>query len=181
MRAAGAAALGWAQMDESSQSGDRRVRVRVNFSGRRYVGVVTIPEGVVRVSDVLNDGSHFLNLEEAQTRDGAPAGALALNKGSITFIQALEEPTPVIAALRRKGGFVTVEVTMTPMDSVIRGRIFVPDGGTAPEILNDKRNFLSLRDVEIVGTRERFPYLALSKAQVVSVEVLDPVGEPVAR
>jgi hypothetical protein len=168
-------------MDVSGQTGERRVRVRVNFSGRRYVGFVTIPEGVVRVSDVLNDGSHFLHLVEAQTRDGAPAGALALNKGSITFIQALEEPTPVIPALRRKGEFVPVEVSMSPEQSTIRGRIFVPDGATAAEVLDDKRNFLSLRDVEVVATRERFPYLALSKAQVVSVEVMEPVGGGVGR
>jgi hypothetical protein len=168
-------------MDRSGDMGTRHVRVRVNFSGKRYVGVVTVPEGVTRVSDVLNDGSHFLHLAEAQTRDGAPNGGLALNKGSITFIQALEEPTPVIPALRRKGGFVPVEVAMSHMELVIRGKIFVPDGLTAAEVLNDERNFLSLSDVEVVGTTETFPFLALCKAQVVSVEITAPVGADIGR
>lgn len=168
-------------MDVSNESEERHVRVRVNVSGRRYVGVVTIPDGVTRVSDVLNDGSPFLYLQEAQARDGAPAGGLALNKGSITFIQALEDPMPGIPALRRKGGFVTVEVALTHMDSVIRGNIFLPDGKTAAEVLNDRRNFLSLGDAQLVGTGETYPFLALSKAQVVSVEVTAPVGGPVGR
>lgn len=163
-------------MNRSSDTGGRHVRVRVNFSGRRYVGVVTVPEGVTRVSDVLNDGTHFLTLEEAHTRDGAPAGGLALNKRSITFIQALEDSPQTIPALRRKGGFVPVEVSMSHMELVIRGKIFVPDGMIAAEILNDERNFLSLSDVEVVGTTETFPFLALCKAQVVSVEILAPVG-----
>jgi hypothetical protein len=161
-------------MDLSSETGERRVRVRVNFSGRRYVGVVAVPEGTTRVSDVLNDGSHFLTLEEAHTRDGAPAGGLALNKQSITFIQALEDAPHTIPALRRRGGFVPVEVAMSHLELVIRGKIFVPDGMNAAEILNDERNFLSLSDVEVVGTPESFPFLALCKAQVVSVEIMEP-------
>jgi len=155
------------------------VRVRVNFSGRRYVGVVTIPEGVNRVSDVLNDGSHFLYLEEAQTRDGVRPAGLSLNKRSITYIQALEEPTRVSAAPRMEGDFVTVEVAMTTMDCMVRGRIFVPDAQSAAEVLNDERNFLSLRDAEVVGTGEKYPFLALCKAQVISVEFTEPVARPV--
>jgi hypothetical protein len=163
-------------MDLSSDTGERRVRVRVNFSGRRYVGTVTVPAEVTRVSDVLNDGSPFLHLAEAQTRDGSPAGGLALNKGAITFIQALEEPTKSTPSMRAQGGFLTVEVSMAHMDMVIRGKIFVPEGKTAAEILNDARNFLSLSDVEVVGTTETFPFLAVCKAQVASVEIPEPVA-----
>ena len=155
--------------------------MRVNVSGRRYVGVVIIPDEVTRVSDVLNDGSPFLYLQEAQARDGSPSGGLALNKGSITFIQALEEPRPGNPSLRPKGGFVTVEVALSHMDSVIRGNIFLPDGLTAADILNDERNFVSLGEAQVVGTGETFPFLALSKAQVVSVEVTAPVAGPVGR
>lgn len=175
----GAVAGEWNGMDRSSMTGDRRVRVRVNFSGRRYVGIVTMPEGVTRVSDVLNDGSHFLHLEDAQTRDGGPTGGLSLNKGSISYIQALEETSTGSSALRREGGFHTVDVAMTMLDHAIRGRLFVPDGMTATEVLNDERNFLSLRDAEVVGTPEKYPFLAICKAQVISVAVTEPVGEPV--
>jgi len=153
--------------------------VRVNFGGRRYVGVVALPEGVLRMSDVLNDGSHFLHLEDAHTRDGAPAGGLCLNKGSISYIQALEESSTGSPSLRREGGFVTVDVAMATLDHVIRGRLFVPDGASAAEVLNDERNFISLRDAEVVGTPEKYPFLAICKAQVVSVAVTESVGETV--
>jgi hypothetical protein len=162
-------------MDLSTDSAAKRVRVRVNFSGKRYVGVVTVPDGITRVSDVLNDGRHFLHLEEAQTMEGPPAGGLVLNKDAITFIQALEEPVPTIPALRRRGGFAVVEVIMRHLEMEIRGKIFVPEGATAAEVLNDERDFLSLSDVHVVGTRERFPFLAISKPQVVAVEILEPV------
>jgi len=178
-QADGAAAQQRDRMDVPSGTGERRVRVRVNFSGRRYVGIVAIPEGIHRVSDVLNDGTPFLYLDEAQTRDGSRNGGLSLNKGSITFIQALEEPAPASTAQRLKGDFVTVEVAMTTMDCMVRGRIFVPDAQSAAEVLNDERNFLSLRDAEVVGTGEKYPFLALCKAQVISVEFTEPVARPV--
>jgi len=174
-------------MDEPTAAGDfagdfaedRRVRVRVNFSGRRCVGVIRLPDGVARVSDVLNDGHHFIYLEEVQTMGGSPSvGGLALNKDQVTFIQALEEPVATNPSLRRQGNSLGVEVSMKHMDLHIRGKIFLPEGATPTDILNDERNFLSLSDVEVVGTNESFPYLALCKTQVMAVEILGTAEVP---
>ncbi len=147
-----------------------KVRVRVNFSGKRYVGHVHLPAPGVRITDVLNNGKLFLHLENVQTTDEKElGGTLGMNKGGITFVQVIEEgdnDEHKVAA----GEFLHVEITMRGMDQAIRGGIFIPEGtADAGDIINDNRDFLSLNEVEVVGTSETYPFLAVSKQQCISI------------
>ncbi|MBI5136826.1 MAG: hypothetical protein HZA24_05750 [Nitrospirae bacterium] len=153
-----------------------RARVQVNFGGKRYTGLVHLPPGVERVSDLLNDGRHFLCLEEARLAgDNQVIPSIALNKHAITHVQALEEELPPNPALIITGHFVDVEVRMASPFPVIHGQVFLPDGVRGPgDALNDHRDFLSLRHATIAGTAEAYPYLAIGKAQVVAIAV--PAG-----
>ncbi len=162
-------------------SGIPRAQVRVNFGGKRYLGMVELPPPLERVSDVLNDGLHFLYLHMVQT-DGTCQGdeSMALNKHHITHVQAIEEALPPNPSLIVSGDFIEVDVLMQNPFMQIRGHIFVPDGTRGPsEVINDARDFLSLRNVTLVGAREEYPYLALSKAQVVSITVAESASASV--
>ncbi len=161
-------------------SGLPRAQVRVNFGGKHYLGMVELPPPLERVSDILNDGLHFLYLHDVQADGAEPTDqSIALNKHHITHVQAIEEALPPNPSLIVSGEFVEVEVLMQNPFMQIRGHIFVPDGTRGPsEVINDARDFLSLRNVTQVGTREEHPYLALSKAQVVSVTVAESESTP---
>jgi hypothetical protein len=146
-------------------------RVRVYYSGKRYIGEVGLPSEDVRLSDVLNNRRPFLSLRNAQAA-GEPGsgGPMALYKGRITFIQVIDE-TPRTADMRIAGRFVPVDISMEQLDLPLKGKLFLPDGVTSlDQVINDDRDFLSLSEVE-VGSTERYPYLAVAKGQVVAIRM----------
>jgi len=155
----------------------RFAKVLVNFSGKRYLGQVILPPDRPRASDVLNDGHHFLYLENTQTDAENPqATSLALNKSDITYVQSVDEDMPINPSMIVLGHYLSVNVTIRQPSLHIFGHIFVPNGIDSPsQVINDDRAFLSLCDVRIVGqdggTVESYPYLAVSKAQTISIIV----------
>jgi hypothetical protein len=163
-------------------TGTRFAKVLVNFSGKRYLGQVLLPPGQPRASDVLNDGHHFLYLEDVQDGDSKPLQpSLALNKSDITYVQSVDEDMPINPSMIVLGRYLSVDIMMRQPTLHIHGRIFLPDGMDSPsQVINDDRDFLSLRDVKIVGTSERYAYLAVSKAQTISITVAQSAHQTVA-
>ncbi len=157
------------------------IRIRVNFYGRRYLGSIRVPEGVDRVSDVLNDGSHFLVLDDVHATQSAYSGdTVALNKRGIVFVQTMEEIIVGNDTLKVEGQFVGVEAEMEHDGLKIRGSVFIPSQvAEAGDVLNDHRDFLNMRDVEVTDTGETYPYLALCKSQVTAIRILAPDTLPV--
>ena len=153
----------------------RRVKVRLSFEGRRYIGYLELPEGVYRVSDVLNDPSPFLKLIEVSSLEPLnPNSYLAVRKSGISYVQALEEVENP-KRLVEEGTFVPVIVKLRMIQTRIAGHAFVPQNEKdIIHFLNLSRPFLNLKDVEILGTAERYEYLAVGKNQIAFVEVMPP-------
>lgn len=71
----------------------RSVRVWVRTVNASYRGTITIPAGVKRLSDVINDERQFISLTEVESKDFAsPKPYLAINKNLIEMIEILENP-----------------------------------------------------------------------------------------
>lgn len=68
------------------------VRVRVKTYEKIYSGDIFVPQHLDRVSDVINDGRHFIILtnsrEEAKTGD-VPLGFLAVNKAIVEWVRLI--------------------------------------------------------------------------------------------
>jgi len=152
-------------------------KVRVNFRGKTYLGKVTLPQPQSRISDLLNDDHHFLYLDSVSGTSTNPArSALALNKSDINFVQATDEGPPLSPSRIVQGQYIQVAITMRQPEMHLHGHVFVPDGLADPSlIVNDARHFLSLRDVSISGTHDRYDYLAVGKAQRMSITVGLPI------
>jgi len=67
-------------------------RVRVKTYEKIYTGDIFIPQHLDRVSDVINDGRHFIILinakEESKTSE-TPVGFLAINKSIIEWVRLI--------------------------------------------------------------------------------------------
>lgn len=73
------------------KSGDL-VRVRVKSYEKVYSGDIFVPHHLDRVSDVINDGRHFIILtnakEESKTSE-VPIGFLAINKAIVEWVRLI--------------------------------------------------------------------------------------------
>lgn len=135
------------------------VKVRVNASGRRIIGIVVYDTLYARFSDFLNSIDPFLVLKQEH-------GVLAVQKDAISYLESLEEqgtsrhaPTP--------GEFRRVELELHEHEGSLAGEIFFPEGTTLVDVLNDERRFLSLREISFSHSVERYHYLAVAKKAVV--------------
>ncbi|MCM2257802.1 MAG: hypothetical protein NDJ94_19375 [Vicinamibacteria bacterium] len=74
--------------------GGRRATVLVQTDRHSYLGTLHVPDGKVRILDVLCDGRPFLNLTDVST-DGADGlePLLVLNKGMIQCLRFVGVPT----------------------------------------------------------------------------------------
>lgn len=155
-------------MSETVSETGKSVRVRVNFTGKRFIGEVNLPTPESRITDILNDPSRFLYLANVQAMGSeGVGGTMALNKGGITFLQIIQEPGAPPITSEGQGYELHVEIVMTGMDNAVRGHIKIPMGTEATDIISDKgQDFLFLHGVEVVGTSETYPLLALSKRQI---------------
>ncbi len=151
-------------------SGNRTVKIRVSLAGSRYIGDVGIPGGVDRMSDLLNSKTPFLKIWNVDSYESIRNDSdFIINKDHIDYVQVLEEGPPV-EGNKIPGTFHNIRVKTLSIE--IHGKLFVPHTGETPmEIVNDDRTFLSIKDAEIVGTPERYPYLGISKRKICSVEV----------
>lgn len=151
------------------------VKLRVNASGRRMIGILDLPEAFDRVSDLLNSEDPFLLVKpefEPDADDGDDDGehVAAILKDAVSYVEALEEQRSSALSSPPAGAFEEVLVELALPSAVLRASIFVPEGQALADVLNDERRFVSLRSVEFLRTVETYRYLAIGKRRIVMVK-----------
>ncbi len=144
----------------------RILRVRVSASEKRLIGYVDLPADLTaRFSDLLNGPEAYIVIRRKASDDSTPdeGKAQAILKDSIRYIEALEEPTVQKRAL--PGMFHTVTAELKEPTVVIEGELFVADGSDIMDVINDPRRFISLRNVRVLDSVQKYVYLAVGKKQ----------------
>lgn len=138
------------------------VKVRVNASGRRIIGIIVVPPPHFRVSDYLNSHDDFLLVKQEKTD-------MVLEKAAISYLEALEEGEDT-GSRPKSGSFHTVTITMKNHAGTIQGELFIAEGDTLVGTLNKTRRFVNLRKVEFVSSPERYDFLAVGKEGIILVQ-----------
>jgi hypothetical protein len=138
------------------------VKVRVNASGRRIIGIVVIPPPHFRVSDYLNSHDDFLLVKQEKID-------MVLEKAAISYLEALEEGEDT-GSRPKSGSFHTVTITMKNHAGTIKGELFIAEGDTLVGTLNKIRRFVNLRKVEFISSPERYDFLAVGKQGIILVQ-----------
>ena len=133
----------------------RFVKVRVNASGRRIIGIIVVPPPHFRVSDYLNSHDDFLLVKQ--------------EKAAISYLEALEEGEDS-GSRPKSGAFHPVTITMKNHAGTIEGELFIPEGDSLVGTLNRIRRFVNLRKVEFVNSPERYDFLAVCKEGIILVQ-----------
>ena len=153
-------------------AGDSRIlRVRVSASEKRLIGYVDLPADLsARFSDLLNGPEAYLVIRQQGSDDLTPdeGKAQAILKDSIRYIEALEEPTTQKRSM--PGMFHTVTAELKEPTVVVEGELFVADGSDVMDVVNDPRRFISLRNVRVLDSVEKYGYLAVGKKQAHFIE-----------
>jgi len=163
---------GGAELQEKGKEQEPHiVKLRINASGKRVIGFVNLAETYDRVSDLLSSADPFL-LVSPERKSLAEGGddAVAILKDAASYVEALEEQRSSALSAPAAGAFQEVQLELAVPRAVLRANIFVPEGRTLADVLNDERRFLSLRNVEVQGSVETYRYLAVGKRQIVVVE-----------
>lgn len=146
------------------------VKVRINASGKRLIGCVDLPEGMERVSDLLNAPNPCILLTaNGIMPPGKKPDHQIVFKHAITYLEAIEEPK--FHTTSHHGGCFhpVVGELLEPNSQQIIAEIFVPFGMSLFEVMNDSRNFISLRNVHFSNFVERYPFLAVGKKHLILV------------
>ncbi len=144
----------------------RILTVRVSASEKRLIGYVDLPADLsARFSDLLNGPEAYIVIRQKASDDSTPdeGKAQAILKDSIRYIEALEEPTTQKRSL--PGMFHTVTAELKEPTVVVEGELFVADGSDIMDVINDPRRFISLRNVHVLDSVEKYVYLAVGKKQ----------------
>ncbi len=141
----------------------RCVKVRLDASGKRLVGYVTLNAGEHRISDGLNnpDPFFFINTEELMPEEGILQRAIL--KDAVSYVAALEEPERP-ASMRATGRFCRTSIELVRPATALVGEVFIPTGQNIAMVLNDRRRFINLRNVVFGDAPESYSYLALAKS-----------------
>ena len=152
-------------MDKKPQA-----KIRVSVAGSRYIGYVNLPEGIDRMSDLLNNRKLFLKIQNPSSYEPVQENSeFIINKEYIDYVQVLDE-TRLVLAHRIPGAFHKIRVKTTSIEII--GELFVPDTGETPmDVVNDDRLFLSIKDADIISTPEKYTFLGISKRRICTVEV----------
>src|SRR3990172_3805239 len=111
-------------VDQGAKDPSKRVKVRINVAGSRYVGYVHVLPPKTRISDVLNNEGDFMTVVEVDSVDAvAKDDQLIINKEQVSYVQALEEFSRNYTGIHT-GSFVGVKIRIT--DVTIAGDIFLP-------------------------------------------------------
>jgi hypothetical protein len=149
----------------------KKVKVHLSLSKSRYVGHMHVYPPKTRVSDVLNEADRFMTLSEVEAVESiAKDATLVMNKVLIAYVHVLEEFKRVYLKVHT-GDFVQAKIRM--VDHQIEGEVFIPTHMKNMErdaILNRASHFLNVRNGVVMGTRERYNYLAVSTHQIRSLE-----------
>jgi hypothetical protein len=147
------------------------VKVRINASGRRLVGCLRLQEHTGRTSDLLNGPEPFLELlPDEYAMMGGGNGSHALAKRAISYVEALEEPG-ASSQPSRDGAFHPVVAELHQPETQVIAELYVPEGSSVLEVLNDPRPFVSLRNVHFNNFVERYDFLAVGKAQLIQLKI----------
>ncbi len=98
---------------------------------------------------------------------------------SASSVEALEEWRSSALSSPAAGVFQVVQLELAVPRAVLRANIFVPEGRSLSDVLNDERRFASLRNVQVQDSVESYQYLAVGKRQIVLVEARS--HEPLAQ
>ena len=66
--------------------------------------------------------------------------------------------------------FHTVTAELKEPTVVVEGELFVADGSDVMDVVNDPRRFISLRNVRVLDSVEKYSYLAVGKKQAHFIE-----------
>lgn len=138
------------------------IKVRINASGKRIIGIVAIPPPHFRVSDYLNSHDDFLRVKQ----EGAE---IVVAKDAISYLEALEEGEDT-GSRPRSGEFRKVTVTLKNQAGTLRGEVFVPEDSTLQVSLNKIRRFVNLRHVRFISSPEHYDFLAVGKQEVIMIQ-----------
>ena len=159
--------------DQERVGSYKQVKVRINLSGSRYVGKVRVYPPKTRVSDVLNEEEPFMNLFEVDSVDPIMEGSqLVVHKRQVSYIQAIEEFTRKYDVKTHAGSFVEAKIRLD--NFVMKGSVFLPERlmkSDRSALLGVNLHFLNVKDVSVIGTNERYTFLAISKNKIRSVEI----------
>ena len=147
------------------------VRIRVNVSGIRLIGFVSLPPGEFsRFSDVLNSAEPYILIRgEDEPREPGEHSSRAVLKDSITYVEALAEPGFKRRSLQ--GAFQAVTVSLKKPATTLSGELFVSQDMTAIDVVNDGRRFINLRNVRFRDSVEAYDFLAVGKPQAHLIEL----------
>lgn len=135
------------------------IKVRVNASGKRLIGIISIPPPHFRVSDYLNSHDDFLRIKQEKTE-------IIVAKDAISYLEALEEGEDT-GSRPRSGQFHKVTVTLKHQAGTLKGELFVPEDSTLQISLNKVRRFVNLRGVKFVSSPEHYDFLAVGKQEII--------------
>lgn len=144
------------------KTGKRFVKVRLNASGKRIIGIVAVPPPHFRVSDYLNSHEDFLRI-------GVEDSGFFVPKGSISYLEALEEGSDA-GSRPKRGSFHQVTVTLGNHAGTFSGEVFVPEESDLAATLARVRRFLSVRNVRFSSTVERYGFLAVGKTAIICIQ-----------
>ena len=146
---------------------ERLVKVRINASGKRLVGCLQLPPAC-RTSDLLNGPEPFLVvLPDEYAVLGESTHSHAVAKRAISYVEALEEPTSSSPQKPDSGAFCSVMAELHEPETQVLAEVFVPEGATVMDVLNDPRPFISMRNVHFSNFVERYSFLAVGKSQLI--------------
>ncbi|MDF1551835.1 MAG: hypothetical protein P1P84_02175 [Deferrisomatales bacterium] len=147
---------------------ERLVKVRINASGKRLVGCLRLPAQGGRTSDLLNGPEPFLVvLPDEYAILGKCKASHGVAKHAISYVEALEEPSGSAFQKPDGGRFVSVVAELHEPQTQVLAEVFVPEGQTVMDVLNDPRPFISMRNVHFSNFVERYGFLAVGKNQLV--------------
>jgi hypothetical protein len=160
--------------DQETPPPYKKVKVHMNLSRTRYVGYVHVYPPKTRVSDVLNEGHIFMTLSDVDAIESVAKGAsLVVNKILVSYVQVVEEFKRHYLKVH-SGEFVQVKIRM--VDYQIEGELFIPShmrGMDRAALLNRSPHFLNVRNCTVIGTRERYDFVAVSAHQIRSLEITE--------
>jgi len=94
-----------------------------------------------------------------------------IHKNLVSYIQAIEEFTRKYTKVH-PGNFVEVKIRLD--NYVLGGTVFLPEklaNRDRLELLEVNPHFLNVKNASVIGTNERYNFLAVSKNQIRSVEI----------
>jgi hypothetical protein len=152
-----------------------RVKVRLKINTTRYLGTIEYPSHYFRFSDFLDGDQEFIKILQPESADLISTESILLvNKKNILYIHSIEEEYRKYS-FSPNGEFFQATIWLKDGER-IKGLIFCSyEESNYPMegILRQTGCFLKVRTPVIVGTSEKYNFLALGKSEILTVEV-DP-------